>query len=103
MQNTFFSSASPTAPQSLDVSAMGEWTILLPPDAADETERSRVEKAALCAYRARVDTGAWESAPDRDTLIDGYIRLSRKHGVTHVAEHKEAEAFFEELRDSGQA
>jgi hypothetical protein len=67
--------------------------------AENETVRSRVEKASMCAYRAAIDS-VWERAwmvpilPIEETdetlrlkaLVDHFFRLCRKYGATELRE-----------------
>ncbi|MFC1718082.1 DUF4838 domain-containing protein, partial [Candidatus Poribacteria bacterium] len=64
--------------------------------ADDEAVRARVEKASICAYRAMIEAGDLEDA-ERKAIIDQYITLAQRYGMTHAAEHKQASVFFEEL------
>ena len=68
--------------------------------ADDDAVCSRVEKASICTYRARIETEAWESDEEREELIDQYIALCKTHGMTHAAEHKLADDFFAELKSA---
>ena len=65
--------------------------------ADDEAVRARVEKASICAYRAMIEAGEMEDS-ERKAIIDQYITLAQRYGMTHAAEHKQASVFFEELR-----
>ena len=61
--------------------------------------RARVEKAAIPAYKAMLVAGG-EMAPEkRRTRIDEYIALCERYNMSHAAETKAAEAYFEELRN----
>jgi len=68
--------------------------------ADDETVRARVEKASICAYRAMIDAAEDMSDTEREEIIQHYISLAKKYNMTHAAEHKKAEDFFEELTQS---
>jgi len=76
--------------------------------APDDVVRNRVEKASLCAYKALLATSGSTRYSDGKcyldipeeyaTLIDDYIALARKHGLTRTSEHLAAEDFFTEIK-----
>ncbi len=67
---------------------------------AEKSEiRARVEKAAIPAYKAMLVAGGELSPEKRHTLIDEYIALCERYNMSHAAETKAAEAYFEELRN----
>ncbi len=76
--------------------------------APDDVVRSRVEKASLCAYKALLATSGstrYEAGKcyldipaEYATLIDDYIALARKYGLTRTRETVLAETFFEEIK-----
>ena len=68
--------------------------------ATDETVRRRVEKASISVHRAMIATEAWNYDTERRALIERYISLCQRHGMTNAAEHRLAEDFFDELRSS---
>jgi hypothetical protein len=65
---------------------------------SDETVRARVEKASICAYRAMIEAGGFMTEVEFKSLVDHYITLCKRHGMTYAAEHKTAPQFFEELK-----
>ena len=66
---------------------------------ADKPEvRARVEKAAIPAYKAMLVAGGDMASQKRRGLIDEYIALCQRYGMTHAAEQQAAAAYFEELR-----
>ncbi|MBX3176428.1 MAG: DUF4838 domain-containing protein [Candidatus Hydrogenedentes bacterium] len=76
--------------------------------APDDATRARVEKASLSAYKALVATSGSTRYEDGmcyldipaeyGTLIDDYIALGRKHGLTMARETVTAEDFFNEIK-----
>ena len=62
--------------------------------------RARVEKASICAHRAMIGTSDPTSETERAALIERYIDLARRYGMTHASERKAAEKYFEELEES---
>ena len=66
--------------------------------AKDAAVRARVEKASICAYKAMIVSGGPMESRERAGLIERYIALAKRYGMTHVAEHRLAEDYFEELR-----
>jgi hypothetical protein len=64
----------------------------------DETVRAKVEKASICAYRAMIEAGGSMTDAEFKSLVDHYITLCQRHGMTYRAEHKTASQFFEELK-----
>lgn len=68
--------------------------------ADDEEVRARVEKASICAYRTMIEAGGAMEKSEREELIEDYIALCKRYNMTHAAERKKAEEFFEELRNS---
>ncbi len=66
--------------------------------ARDEDVRARVEKASICADRAMIEAGDVLTKAELKFLIDCYIVLCQRYGMTYAAEHKEASQFFEELK-----
>ncbi len=65
--------------------------------ADDETVRARVEKASICAYRAMIEAGDIKGS-ERETIVDQYITLCKRHNMTRSSEHQEAAVFFEKLK-----
>ena len=59
--------------------------------------KSRVEKASIPAYKAMLVAGGEIEPKERRTLIAEYIALCKRYGLTHTAEHQEADVYFEEL------
>lgn len=77
--------------------------------APDEATRARVEKAGLSARKALLATSGATRYEDGmcyldipaeyGNLIDEYITLSRKHGLTRTRERVEAEEFFAQIQE----
>ena len=65
--------------------------------APDETVRSRVEKASICAYKAMIMAGGPMEDAERAALIDRYIALCKRYGMTYTAERTLAADYFDEL------
>ena len=65
--------------------------------APDETVRSRVEKASICAYKAMIMAGGPMEDAERAALIDRYIALCKRYGMTYAAERTLAADYFDEL------
>ena len=61
--------------------------------------RARVEKASIPAYKAMLVAGGDLESEKRQMLIDEYIALCERYNMSHAAETKTAEVYFEELRD----
>ncbi len=58
--------------------------------------RARVEKASICAYKAKIATGS-PTDEGRAALLEHYIALCRRYGLTHGSEQTPAEQYFAEL------
>ena len=67
--------------------------------AATAEVRARVEKASICAHRALIGAGGPMGEAERAALIERYIELARRYGLSHAAEQKPAEQYFEELKE----
>ena len=65
--------------------------------ARSDVIRARVEKASICAYKAQIAAAGPMESAERAALIEHYIALCRRYGLTHGGEHKAAEAYFAEL------
>ena len=65
--------------------------------APDDAVRARVKKASICAHRAMIEAGGLEGA-ERAALIDQYITLGRRYGLTQVSERQPAEEYYAELK-----
>ena len=61
--------------------------------------RGRVEKASIPAYKAMLVAGGDLESQKRQMLIDEYIALCERYNMSHAAETKTAEVYFEELRN----
>lgn len=93
--------------QDVAVKAMG-WFQMAMALAPDDTIRERVEKASLFAYKALIATSGatryengmcYLDIPAMfGSLIDDYIALGRKHGLTMTRETQTAEDFFGEIK-----
>jgi hypothetical protein len=68
--------------------------------AADDEVRARVEKASICAHKAMVATEAWRDGGEREEVIDNYVALGRRYGMTHTAEARLFDDYVEELRSA---
>ena len=68
--------------------------------AGDDEVRSRVEKASISILKAQLVAGGTLKDSQRTALIDRYIDLCQRHGMTHAGEHKPAGEYFQELRES---
>lgn len=66
--------------------------------ADNDLVRSRVEKASIPVYKAMILAGEIDEGEDRKDLIDQYIALARKYGMTHAREGQLAEDYFKELK-----
>ena len=66
--------------------------------ADSETIRQRVEKASISAYKAMIVAGGPMDSAERAALIERYIALCRRYGMTRAAENTLAEDYFAELR-----
>ena len=66
--------------------------------ADNDAVRARVEKASICAYRAMIEAGGATAKAELKPLVDRYVELCQRYELTFAAEHKEAAAFFEELK-----
>jgi len=66
--------------------------------ATDDAVRARVEKASISVYKAMIATEAGRDDEERTALIEKYVDLCKRHGMTHAAEHQLAEEYFEELK-----
>ena len=71
--------------------------------AASDEIRARVEKASICAHKAMVEAGGIVDGDERTALVEGYITLCERYGLTHSAEQKPAAQYFGELRADGAA
>jgi hypothetical protein len=58
--------------------------------------RARVEKASICAYKAKIVTGS-PIDEGRGELIEHYIALCRRYNLTRGSEQVPAEQYFAEL------
>jgi len=77
--------------------------------AREDATRERVEKASLSAYKALVATSGatrydkgmcyLDIPAEYGSLIDDYIALGRKHGLTMTRETVRAEDFFAEIKE----
>ena len=65
--------------------------------AGSDVVRSRIEKASICAYKAQICAGAPMEPAARASLIEHYIALCRRYGLTHGSEQRPAETYFAEL------
>ena len=65
--------------------------------AGSDTIRHRVEKASISAYKAMIVAGGPMDGAERAALIERYITLCRRHGMTRATEQKLAEDYFAEL------
>jgi hypothetical protein len=76
--------------------------------APDDVVRNRVEKASISAHKALLATSGstryedgkcYLDIPEQHAnLIDDYIALGRKHGLTRTRETRAAEEFFAEIK-----
>jgi len=66
--------------------------------AGGDEVRGRVEKASISAYKAMIATEAWRDDGEREELIDKYVALCRRYGMTHAAERTLFDEYVEELR-----
>lgn len=65
--------------------------------APDAQIRGRVERAWISAHRAAIETQAWADAAERRCIVERYIELARRHGMTRASEGRPAEDFFATL------
>jgi len=63
----------------------------------NEAVRSRVEKASIPAYKAMILAGGPMEDEQRASLIEHYVALCRRYGMTYAAERTLAEDYFKEL------
>ena len=76
--------------------------------APDDATRQRVEKASICAYKALLCTSSatryedgmcyMDIPKEYGTLVDDYIALGRKHGLTRTQERTAAEEFYKQIQ-----
>ncbi len=76
--------------------------------ADDDTVRARVEKASICAHRAMIEVGGQMGYVDgavrltfpgrHDRLVDRYIALAKRHGMTMASERTTSAAYFEKMK-----
>ncbi len=77
--------------------------------AENEEVRLRVEKAMIPAYKAMIATHGnlqyrdgkcyYTFPAGKESLIQDYISLARKHGLSRTSEHQASEDYFKELQD----
>ncbi len=75
--------------------------------ADDDTVRARVEKASICAYRAMIEAGGKPAYADGrvkasfpakgEGVIERYMALVRRHGMTMVSERTPVGDYFKRL------
>ncbi|MFC1526097.1 DUF4838 domain-containing protein [Candidatus Latescibacterota bacterium] len=59
--------------------------------------RARVEKASISAHKAMIATEGWQDDGEREALIDRYVTLCRRYGMTHASENGLFDDYVEEL------
>ena len=67
---------------------------------ADDEVRARVEKASISAHKAMIATEGWKDDREREELIENYVALCRRYGMTHASEHRLFDDYVEELRSA---
>ena len=65
--------------------------------AGDDQVRARVEKASISAYKALIAVDGAVEGEERSHLIERYVALCRRFGMTHAAEHRLVDDYFAEL------
>ena len=68
--------------------------------AAGDEVRARVEKASISAHKAMIATKGWKDEGEREELIENYVALCRRYGMTHTAERQLFDDYVEELRSA---
>lgn len=79
--------------------------------AESDDVRARVEKASICSYKAMIEAGGsleyrdgalrGDLPPKYDRLIERYIALCEKYGMTHAAETVPASDYFKLISGCG--
>ena len=67
---------------------------------SDDETRARVEKASISAHKAMIATEAWKDGGEREQMLENYVALCRRYGMTHAAENTLFDDYIEELRSA---